>query len=163
MFKQIILGLCFLLCTSNLIAHADSAPITKQEALEIETFFNSYINSANNYSDDFITHYTDNAEITRVVLKPNGTKETVIIPMDRYKKELNKGKITARLVKYKNRYLNKRYEKLADSTYKIKTLRYPRNDKNGLNAEFTIIRTPNGYKISKEIMETNVQRFLDEQ
>ena len=35
-------------------------------------------------------------------------------------------------------------------------------DKKGLDAEFTIVKTPEGYKISEEKMETTVQRFLSE-
>ena len=41
-------------------------------------------------------------------------------------------------------------------------MRIPFKDKKGLNAEFKVIKTPNGYKISEEKMETNVQRFLSE-
>lgn len=162
MFKKIILGLCFLFSSIVNFVLADSAPISNDEIKEIENFFNSYVDSANSYDDDLINYYFDDAKIKRVVIKPNGDREDVIIPMDRYKKELSKGKMVAKLAKYKNKYLNKRYEKIGEATYKIKALRYPRNDKIGLNAEFQIVKTPLGYKISKEEMETTVQRFLDE-
>lgn len=162
MFKKIILGLCFLFCSIFNLAFADSAPISNDEIKEIENFFNLYVNSANSYDDNLINYYFEDAQIKRVVIKPNGDREDVIIPMDRYKKELNKGKMAAKLAKYKNKYLNKRYEKIGEATYRIKALRYPRNDKIGLNAEFQIVKTPLGYKISKEEMETTVQRFLNE-
>lgn len=141
---------------------ADSAPITNEEMREVETFFNSYVDSANNYKDDLLRHYSQDAEIVRVVIKPDGTKQSVTIPMKRYEKELKNGKKTARLVRYKNTYTNKKYEKLADGKFAIKTTRIPFRDKKGLNAEFIIIKTPHGMKISKESMETNVQRFLSE-
>lgn len=161
MLKKIILGLCFL-AFNFMPAFADSAPISDKEIKEIEEFFNSYVDSANNYKEDLINYYIENANIERIVIKPNGKNETVKIPMKRYKKELIKGKIAAKFVNYKNRYENRKYEKLSDSIYKIKTKRYPMKDKKGLNAEFTITKTPNGLKISSEKMETTVQRFLEE-
>lgn len=161
MFKKIILGLCFLAC-SFIPVLADSAPISEDEIREVEAFFNSYVNSANNYEDILGELYTSNADIKRVVIKTDGEKETVTIPMERYKQELRKGKTAAKLVKYKNRYENKKYEKISDSSYKVMATRYPRNDQEGLYAEFIITRTPSGLKISGEKMETTVQRFLEE-
>ena len=162
MFKRIILGLCFLAFLNITPAIADSAPITEKEAREVEKFFNSYVESANNYQDDLVEHYDKNAEIERVVIKPDGTKETVKIPMERYIKELKIGKKTAQLVNYKNTYTNKKYEKIDDENFKIKTTRIPFRDKKGLRAEFIVKKTPDGLKISKETMETNVQKFLTE-
>lgn len=160
MIKRIILGLCFLAFTI-LPSMSASAPITEQEAKEVENFFDSYVDSANNYKDDLLNHYAENAEIKRVVIKPDGKKETVNIPLERYKKELKLGKITAKLVNYKNDYTNKKYEKIDKNKFKIKTTRTPIRDKNGLNAEFIVIKTPNGLKISSETMETKVQKFLE--
>ncbi len=162
MFKRIILGLCFLAFFNLLPVFADSAPISQKEIAEVEKFFNSYVNSANNYQDDLVNHYNKNAKIKRVVIKPDGTKETVTIPMERYIKELKIGKKTAQLVNYKNTYTNRRYEKTGDNEYKIKTARIPFRDKKGLNAEFKVVRTPKGMKISEETMETTVQKFLSE-
>ncbi len=162
MLRKIILGLCFLFCIISSPAFADSAPITEQEAKEVEAFFDDYINAANTYQEDLMERYTKDADIKRVVIKPNGTKETVDIPMDRYKKELKRGKTTAKLVKYTNKYLNRKLEKLSESTFKLKAKRFPMKDKKGLDAEFTIVKTPDGYKISEEKMETTVQRFLSE-
>lgn len=160
MIKRIILGLCFLACTMTYTL-ADSAPITEKEAAEVENFFNSYVESANNYKDDLINHYTNDAKIERIVIKPNGEKETVEIPLERYKKELKLGKITAKLVNYKNKYSNNKYEKIEDNKFKIKTKRTPMNDKNSLNAEFIVTKTQDGLKISSESMETTVQKFLE--
>lgn len=161
MTKKFLSGLCFLFFISTMQVFAASAPISEQEAKEVEKFFNSYITSANNYKDDLIDHYDSNAIIERIVIKPDGTKESVKIPMPRYTKELRLGKRTAKLVNYKNRYINKKYEKISDNEYKIKTKRIPMRDKTGLNAEFTITRTPEGLKISHEAMETTVQKFLN--
>ncbi len=162
MFKRFILCLCFLVYANTLPAFCDSAPITESEANEVEKFFDSYVDSANNYKDDLVSHYTDDAKIVRVVIKPDGTKQPVTIPMPRYINELKKGKITAKLVKYKNTYTNKKYEKMSDSEFKINAKRFPFKDKTGLKAEFIVIKTPNGFKIKEEKMETNVQRFLSE-
>jgi len=142
-------------------AFATSAPITAAEAKEVENFFNQYITSANNYEDDLINLYDPNAKIERVVIKKDGSKQSVFIPMQRYIKELKIGRKTAKLVNYKNRYINKKYEKIGDGEYKIKTKRIPFRDKTGLNAEFTVKRTPGGLKISHESMETTVQKFLN--
>lgn len=162
MFKRIILGLCFLAFMNLTPAFADSAPITEKEAKEVEQFFNSYVDSANNYKDDLISHYTKDAKIERVVIKPDGSKQKVEIPMERYVKELKLGKNTAKLVNYKNTYTNKKYEKTGENEYKIKSTRIPFRDKKGLNAEFTVVKTPSGLKIAQEMMETKVQRFLTE-
>ncbi len=162
MIKKIILGLCFLAFLTPLTAFSDSAPISKKEIKEVEQFFNTYIYSANNYKDDLIDKYTQNAEIERVVIKPDGTKQAVDIPMQRYVKELKLGRKTAKLIGYKNTYINKKYLKTGDNKYKILTTRIPFRDKNGLKAEFDVVKTPDGLKIAKESMETTVQRFLKE-
>ena len=161
MFKQIIAGLCFLVFVNITPVFADSAPITEKEAEEIEEFFNSYVDSANNYKDDLVDKYAENAKIERVVIKPDGSKQAVRIPMERYIKELKIGKKTAKLVNYKNTYTNRKFLKTGDNEYKIKTIRIPFKDKTGLSAEFKIIKTKNGLKIAEESMETNVQKFLD--
>lgn len=162
MIKKIILGLCFLAFLTPQTVFADSAPISKKEIKEVEQFFNTYIYSANNYKDDLIDKYTQNAEIERVVIKPDGTKQAVDIPMQRYIKELKLGRKTAKLLGYKNTYINKKYIKTGDNEYKIITTRIPFRDKEGLNAEFDVVKTPDGLKIAKESMETTVQRFLKE-
>jgi len=161
MIKQIISGLCFL-ALSFLTApvFADSAPITESERIEVENFFNSYIDSANNYRDDLVDKYKEDAKIIRVVIKPNGNKVPVVIPTKRYFDELKFGQKTARLVNYKNKYTNKEYLKTGENQYKILATRTPRQDKEGLNAEFTVIKTPDGLKIAEESMETTVQKFL---
>ena len=105
MIKKIISGLCFFIIAIS-PSLADSAPITDKEIKEIEQFFNSYINSANTYKNNFIDHYSKDAVIERVVIKPDGTKQTVSIPMKRYIKELKLGRKTAKLIRYKNFYTN---------------------------------------------------------
>ena len=160
MFKKFILGLCFLVC-SIIPVHAGTAPISQAEIQEIDSFFNSYINSANNYEDDLMKYYSLNPNIKRIVIKPSGAKEAVVIPFERYKTELKKGKFAAKLVNYKNRYLNRKYQKLSENKFKIKAQRYPMKDTEGLNAEFIVLRTTNGFKITDESLETKVQKFLE--
>ncbi|MCD8025337.1 MAG: hypothetical protein LUE64_07365 [Candidatus Gastranaerophilales bacterium] len=158
--KKIVLSLFVLFCMVPVFA--DSAPITEEEAMQVEEFFDSYVESANNYRDDLTEKYADNAVIKRIVIKKDGSKQDVTIPIQRYFKELKSGQKTARLVRYKNRYINKKYSKISNGEYKITTTRIPFRDKTGLRAEFKIIETPDGLKISEELMETNVQRFLKE-
>lgn len=156
MFKKIILSiLCVFALAANLMtnAHAD-------ELTDVQSFFNNYVNAANSYADNLPTYYIPNAKIIRVVYKPDGTKQPVVIPFDRYLSELRKSATIAKTVHYKNNYTNRSYIK-AGSDYKISTIRIPRNDKSGLPAYFIVTKTPQGWKIKEESMGTTVQKFLN--
>ena len=69
-------------------------------------FFNQYQNFANSYNDKILDMYSPNAKIIREVIKPSGEAEQVIVPAERYFKELKIGQKTAKLRKYRNSYKN---------------------------------------------------------
>lgn len=152
MFKKLILSLALLL-GFTFAAWAD-------EVQEVQQFFDSFVNAANTYSTNLPNYYVNNAKIVRVVYKPDGTKQSVIIPFDRYLSELSKGAALAKTVRYKNRYENQKVTKVGND-YKLSAIRIPRNDKTGLPASFIITKTPQGWKIKEESMGTNVQKFLN--
>ena len=152
MLKKLILSLvCFL--AVPLCSFAD-------ETADVSAFFNSFVNASNTYSTSIPSYYVANAKIVRVVHKPDGTKQAVVIPFDRYLSELKKGATLAKTVRYKNRYVNQKIVK-SGSDYKLSAIRIPRNDATGLPAYFIITKTPQGWKIKEESMGTNVQKFLD--
>ena len=134
-FILLILGMCI-----NLQCFGD-------EIQDVQCFFNEYIEAANSYSSDYFKYYSDDAKIVRVVEKPDGTKEAVNIPLDRYKSEAKKSTKLMKLRKYKNHYFNVRITPFGN--YKIP-------------AYFIIGKDSNGnWKIKEESMNTKVQRFLD--
>ncbi len=152
MIKKILMSILCLLAFLG-CAWAD-------EMSDVQSFFNSFVNASNTYSTTLPSYYVNNAKIVRIVHKPDGTKQSVVVPFDRYLSELKKGAVLARTVGYKNRYVNQKITKVGND-YKLSATRIPRNDKTGLNAYFIIAKTPSGYKIKEEYMGTTVQRFLN--
>ncbi len=152
MLKKIIMSfICTLVLTLGAYAN---------ELSDVQTFFNNFVNASNTYSTTLPDYYVQNAKIIRVVHKPDGTKQSVVIPFERYLQELKKGAALARTVGYKNRYVNQKITKVGND-YKVSATRIPRNDKSGLEAYFIITKTKSGYKIKEESMGTTVQRFLN--
>jgi len=121
--------------------------------------FDKYVKDANSYSTNIPKYYVDNARIVRIVHKKQGGQRSVLIPFDRYLKELEGHSGLAKLVGYKNAYNNRKIEKTGND-YKISTIRVPRNDKTGLPAYFIFTKSGDTWKIKEEIMTTNVQTFL---
>lgn len=152
MFKKIIMSLVCIF-TLALGAYAD-------EISDVQAFFNNFVNASNTYSTSIPSFYISNAKIVRVVHKPDGTKQAVVIPFERYLQELKKGAALAKTVRYKNRYVNQKVTKVGND-YKLSATRIPRNDASGLPAYFIITKTPSGYKIKEESMGTTVQKFLN--
>lgn len=152
MLKKIILTLFF--------AFVFAPGVFADEISDVKTFFNNFVNASNTYATNLPSYYVPNAKIVRVVYKPDGTTQDVVIPFDRYLQELKKGAVLAKTVKYKNRYENQKVTK-SGSDYKLSAIRIPRNDKTGLPAHFIITKTKNGFKIKEEYMGTNVQKFLN--
>ena len=130
------------------------------ELEDVQKFFDNYVQAANSYSKTVVDYYLPNATNVRVVLKPDGTTQSVNFPMERYKKELKKGQPLARLSRYKNKYTEKKFEKLPDGDYKISALRTPNGDKKALPFYFIVTKTENGWKVKEESMQTTVQKFL---
>ncbi|MBE7704487.1 MAG: hypothetical protein E7Z90_01595 [Cyanobacteria bacterium SIG29] len=151
--KNFILIILLFFCTI-INANAD-------EIKDIQTFFNEYINCANNYEQDFFNFYTNNAKIIRVVEKPDGTYTSVNIPIDKYKKEVKKSTKLMRLRKYKNNYYNVKITQLGED-YKISALRMPSTSNYKIPAHFIVGKDNKGeWKIKEESMNTKVQKFLE--
>ena len=121
--------------------------------------FDSYVNDANAYKTNLPDYYVKNAKIVRVVNKKQGGQASVIIPFDRYLKELSTHAKIAKVANYKNRYENRKISQVGVD-YKVSSTRIPRNDKTGLPAHFTFTKVGDSWKIKEESMETNVQTFL---
>lgn len=130
------------------------------ELEDVQKFFDNYVQAANSYSKTVVDYYLPNANIVRVVLKPDGTTQSVNFPMERYKKELKKGQPLARLSRYKNKYTEKKFEKLPDGDYKISALRTPNGDKKALPFYFIVTKTENGWKVKEESMQKKKKKFL---
>lgn len=122
--------------------------------------FDKYVNAANAYSNSVQNYYIDNAKIIRVVNKKQGGQKAVLIPFDRYLKELEGHAKLAKVVNYKNTYTNRKVEKVGND-YKVSATRIPRNDKVGLPSHFIFTKSGNSWKIREESMTTNVQTFLN--
>lgn len=136
-----------------LIAFAD-------EVSDVRAFFDSYVKAANSYSKRLPEYYSTDAKIIRVVIKPNGEKESVEFKVQDYLTQLRKRSKIARIVRYKNRYEDVHVTDLGNNKFKVRALRYPMRDKKGLNFYFIVEDTENGLKVIEESMETNVQDFL---
>ncbi len=149
--KKIFLTIVSLMLFS-LCAFADD----KADVLAI---FDKYVNDANSYSTNLPDYYINNAKIIRVVNKKEGGQKAVVIPFDRYLKELKGHSTLAKTVGYKNRYVNRTVTKI-NKDYKVSATRIPRNDKTGLNCHFIFTKQGNTWKIREESMTTNVQTFL---
>lgn len=150
--KKILVILSLFFCGSCL-CFAD-------EIQDVQCFFNQYIDAANNYDNDYFNYYTNDAKIIRVVEKPDGTKESVNIPIDRYKSEAKKSTKFMKLRKYKNLYSNIKIFKHG-SDYKIAAMRMPSTSDYKIPAHFIVGKDCNGcWKIKEESMNTKVQRFL---
>ena len=127
---------------------------------EIRDFFESYVNEANTYSDKVPDYYSPQAKIIRVVIKPNGERESVEFSFSDYLSQMKKRSKIARFVRYKNRYENIVVSDMGEGRYKISAIRYPMRDKRGLDSYFIVENTDGKYKIIEESMETPVQDFL---
>ena len=126
---------------------------------DVLNVFNNYVKDANAYSDDLPSYYINNAKIIRVVNKRQGGQKAILIPYDRYVKELTGHAILARTVNYKNRYEHRKISKI-NNDYKVSAIRIPRNDQKGLPCYFIFTKTESGWKIKEESMTTNMQVFL---
>ncbi len=150
--KKILLTFLTLFFAGNCVFADD-----KSDVLAV---FDKYIQDANAYSTNLPNYYTKDAKIIRVVNVKSGGKRAVIIPFDRYLKELGNNAKFAKAVRYKNNYVNKKVTK-ENKDYKVSATRIPRNDKTGLPCYFIFTSTPKGWKIKEESMTTNVQAFLN--
>lgn len=122
-------------------------------------FFNQYQNFANSYNNKILDMYSPNAKIIREVIKPSGETEQVIVPAERYFKELKIGQKTAKLRKYRNSYKNVIAQKVRNGI-KVSAERQPSRESYWLKMYQIYTPTDSGLKITEEMMQTKVQSFL---
>lgn len=129
----------------------------KQDAL---SFFNSYVQASNSYSSALLNMYSDNAKITRQVVKPDGTLVNVPFSITDYKKQLRLSSKIAKIKGYKNYYSNINVTKVANG-YKIDALRKPSLSDYKLKASMVVQKQASGnWLIVEELMQTKEQIFL---
>ena len=134
--------------------------VLADDKTDVLTTFENYVNDANSYSTTIPNYYTNTAKIIRVVNKKQGGQASVIIPFDRYLREMQAHAKVAKVANYKNRYENKKITQVG-TDYKVSSIRIPRNDKTGLPCHFIFTKVGDKWKIKEESMETNVQSFLN--
>ena len=137
-----------------------SLSVLADDKADVLATFDKYVNDANSYSESVPNYYINNAKIIRVVNKKQGGQASVEIPYDRYFKEMEAHSKIAKLTGYKNRYENRKIEKVGND-YKVSANRIPRNDKEGLPSHFVFTKVGSTWKIKEESMTTNVQTFLN--
>jgi len=137
----------------SLAVFADS----KQEAM---TFFNNYVNAANNYSDAIGSMYAPNAKIIRQVVKPDGTTANAYTDTATYVKQMKIAQAGAKLRKYKNEYRNIAITPV-NGGFKISAERQPTGETYWLKTYQIVKKQPNGkWLITEEMMQTKQQIFL---
>ncbi|MEE0496277.1 MAG: hypothetical protein V8S20_00470 [Candidatus Gastranaerophilaceae bacterium] len=139
-----------------IITFSDVYAQTPQDGI---AFFNQYQNFANSYNDKILDMYSPNAKIIREVIKPSGEAEQVIVPAERYFKELKIGQKTAKLRKYRNSYKNVIAQKVQNGI-KVSAERQPSRESYWLKMYQIYTPTDSGLKITEEMMQTKVQSFL---
>ena len=117
---------------------------------DVQSFFNRYVEAANSYSCDYFDYYSNDAKIFRVVEKPDGSEQSVNIPLERYKSEAKKSSKLARLRQYKNKYFNVKILPHGKD-YKIVAMRMPSTSDYKIPAYFIVGKDYNGdWKIKEE-------------
>ena len=130
----------------------------RQEAL---SFFNSYVNAANTYSNSVGDMFSPNAKIIRQVIKPDGTTADAVTDTATYLKQMKLGQAGARIKGYKNNYTNISVTEMPNGAYKISSLRQPSGESYKLKTYMIVKKQPNGkWLITEEMMQTKVQMFL---
>ena len=151
--KKILITLS-LIIAGTLAVFADG----RQEAL---SFFNSYVNAANTYSNSVGDMYSPNAKIIRQVIKPDGTTADAVTDTATYLKQMKLGQAGARIKGYKNNYTNISVTEMPNGAYKISSLRQPSGESYKLKTYMIVKKQPNGkWFITEEMMQTKVQMFL---
>ena len=131
---------------------------TKQEAL---SFFNSYVDGANNYSPAITEMYSPNAKIIRQVVKPDGTVANATTDTATYIKQMKLGQAGAKLRHYKNTYSDITVTPINEDTFKVSSLRQPSGENYKLKTYMIVKKQPNGkWLIIEEMMQTKVQTLL---
>ena len=127
---------------------------------EVKTFFNSYVQAANNFDPNlFQKYYISTPKIIRVVEKKDGTTQSVNVPLKTYLDEAAKGQKVGKMLGYKNNYSNIQITPQGND-FKVSATRLP--SPGGKYAAYFIIgEDSNGkLKIKVESMNTPRQEFL---
>ncbi len=123
-------------------------------------FFNNFVSASNSYSPTILMMYSDNAKITRQVVKPNGQLVNVAFPLSTYKSQIKLSGKLAKLRNYKNYYSNIKVSKVLNG-YKIESLRKPSSSDYKLKSFVVVQKQPSGnWLIVEELMQTKEQVFL---
>lgn len=149
-----ILSALYLICIMAIPVQA------KATAEQVKSFFNSYVQAANNYEETlFQKYYTASPKIIRVVEKKDGTTQSVTVPLKTYLEEAAKGRKVGKMLGYKNNYSNIQVTPQGND-FKVSATRLP--SPGGKYAAYFIIGEDNNgkLKIKVESMNTPRQEFL---
>ena len=122
-------------------------------------FFNQFTNYSNSYNKALLGMYSPDVKIIREVVKPSGETEQIIIPSQRFFKELKLGQKTAKIKNYKNKYKNIIVKEIPNGL-QVSAERQPSNETYWLKMYQILQNTDSGMKITEEMMQTKVQTFL---
>ena len=149
--KQILLTLLILVFGLNVFA-ADQDDAMK--------FFNNFVNASNTYSSSLLGMYSDDAQIIRQVIRPDGRLVNVPFDINTYKGQIRLSGKLAKLKKYKNTYSGVKISKVSNG-YKIEASRQPSLGGDKLKSAMIIQKQPSGkWIIVEELMQTREQIFL---
>lgn len=145
MLKKLVVSLIIILAgAASFAAPAD----------DVMAFFDKYVEAANSYSQDIPSFYEPNAKIVRVVVKKDGTQESVVTDTAVYMKQLRMNSKLAKIRNYKNFYTDRVISQVGGN-YKIDCKRQPSLSDYKLPAHFVIGKDSAGnYKIKEESMHT---------
>lgn len=145
MFRKLIITLVLVLAGSVSFAGPSE---------DVATFFDKYVAAANSYDENIPTFYAPDAKIIRVVVKKDGTKESVVTDTGVYMKQLRMNSKLAKIRNYKNYYTDRVITQVGND-YKITCKRQPSLSDYKLPAHFVIGKDSSGnYKIKEESMDT---------
>lgn len=121
---------------------------------DVAAFFTSYVTAANSYSENLPSFYAPNAKIVRVVIKKDGSRESVVTDTNVYMKQLRMNAKLAKMRNYKNFYTDRVITQVGND-YRLTCKRQPSLSAYKLSAYFVIGKDASGkYKIKEESMET---------
>lgn len=145
MFRKLVVTLILILAGSVSFAEPSET---------VATFFDRYVAAANSYDENIPSFYAPNAKIIRVVVKKDGTRESVVTDTGVYMKQLRMNSKLAKVRNYKNYYTDRVFTQVGDD-YKITCKRQPSLSDYKLPAYFVIGKDASGnYKIKEESMDT---------
>lgn len=129
----------------------------KEDAL---LFFNRFVSASNSYSSELPNMYSNNAKITRQVIKPDGELVNVPFTISQYRSQMKLSAKVAKIKNYKNNYSNVSIIK-SPNGYKINSTRTPSLGGPSLKASTVVQKQPDGkWLIVEELMQTREQIFL---